>query len=919
MEDIVVRRAITSDAVAMQPLVDRIGDLLESRYHTKDISDLIESSCLTLTAYIQGPEETPVAMAMFSFPPQSAFYSYKKLKIKCFLAETQYGSDAARLILRYLFESQPTCDMVETDSAEEAPLETPLVPFFVQEGAKLVCRRDIIIPPLVIRAARVEDYDDLMPLFEQDAPDLLERYGQFFVSDLIKSKDTKCLVAEGDNGLAVGFVAIEPDFDATDLANDYDLVTFQELFKEKGVAFRIKLFFISDEYKLHSRDFMKPIFALMRNSEYLIILFPTNSPPSPLAPFLTRIPSLHHGSQRYNLYLCHRDSLSDIMLNVREFTADDYSLLENFIEPLENRVEILKHCEETPNLVHLFMVNEIIAGISIFNKPEPIDHTKWDLEEFVDVKHCNKHVELVFTTISPIFQRFLNFFLVRSMEIFDVKAIYKLHKGGYFPDVLGKLFLAIERRQGPADPELKLHIDPLESLHLFPMRWSLHPKQEVTSSIVVVGNTEGIASFLYKLISVPYLHFSALHVACEGGAERIWVNTAACREHMPDWLQHLHLLNGATHFSSDLAEINRDESEIILDDGTILAYDYLLILTAKQGELADMWMAKKFCESTPPPVSVVGDSLVAYYVLSHYQGCAHIAHNPRFKLEGTLATIIRDSAVANCDFREVPPKLLAILEASSLVYDGGIVIDELFRTNDPKVFAAGPITMFSRPYRYKDDGSIISQTEYGRQVGSVILKLVDPTSDFIEPPLIVGSDDALLSEKNPSFLPKFSLRRAEMYQLPGGRIFYRNGYPAAKCRCLETVNSGRTIRFFVDAAGFVQAFEYLGESTGRIYDWTKFIGLPAVLLNNMVERFDQKRITDFAEYFSEEWCSAILHDRFRRFFDELLDKLVAKGNANSEEGQREIREALLNFLIENADLLPNYFTSEDQLPPLDDE
>jgi hypothetical protein len=388
---------------------------------------------------------------------------------------------------------------------------------------------------------------------------------------------------------------------------------------------------------------------------------------------------------------------------------------------------------------------------------------------------------------------------------------------------------------------------------------------------------------------------------------------------MPDWLQHLHLLNGATHFSSDLAEINRDESEIILDDGTILAYDYLMILTAKQGELADMWMAKRFCESTPAPVSVVGDSLVAYYILSHYQGCAHIAHNPRFKLEGTLATIIRDSAVANCDFREVPPKLLAILEASSLVYDGGIVIDELFRTNDPKVFAAGPITMFSRPYRYKDDGSIISQTEYGRQVGSVILKLVDPTSDFIEPPLIVGSDDALLSEKNPSFLPKFSLRRAEMYQLPGGRIFYRNGFPAAKCRCLETVNSGRTIRFFVDAAGFVQAFEYLGESTGSIYDWTKFIGLPAVLLNNMVERFDQKRITDFAEYFNEEWCTAILHDRFRRFFDELLEKLVAKGNANSEDGQKEIREALLNFLIENADLLPNYFTSEDQLPPLDDE
>ena len=80
---------------------------------------------------------------------------------------------------------------------------------------------------------------------------------------------------------------------------------------------------------------------------------------------------------------------------------------------------------------------------------------------------------------------------------------------------------------------------------------------------MVVGSTEAVASFIYKLISVPYLHFSAIHVVCTGGAERIWINTDASREYHPDWLQHLHLLNGATHFSSDLAEINREESEII--------------------------------------------------------------------------------------------------------------------------------------------------------------------------------------------------------------------------------------------------------------------------------------------------------------------------------------------------------------------
>jgi hypothetical protein len=329
-------------------------------------------------------------------------------------------------------------------------------------------------------------------------------------------------------------------------------------------------------------------------------------------------------------------------------------------------------------------------------------------------------------------------------------------------------------------------------------------------------------------------------------------------------------------------------------------------------------MAKDFVENTQPPVSVVGDSLVAYYILSHFPGCAHIAHSPRFKLEGTLSTIIRDSTVAQCDFKEVPPNLLRILERSSLVYDGGIVIDEIFRTNDPKIFATGPITMFSRLYRVKPDDNIISQTEYGTQIGRVILKFVDPLDPFEEPPPIVGSDDVknLVKVKGPESVPKFSTKRAEMYYLPGNRVFYRNGFPSAKCRCLETSKAGQTIRFFVDPAGFIQAFEYLGDSDGSIFNWMKFIGIPAVLLNNMIERYDKKMIADFKAFFCEEWCAAILHDRFRKWFDHLHREIAAKEEVNTFEVHTRIRTQLMQFLIDNDDLLPNYFTSEAQIPPL---
>jgi len=916
MSELTVRRSITSDAHYFVDLIERIDKLLISRYGRTDLSVLLEESCLSLTVLFEGD---PVAIGCFSYPSQETFYSYRKLKLSFFAAESQHQNEAARILLRSVFESQPSIDSVLTVITETSPLETPLVPFFSKEGVYTLCSRETVLPPLRIRAARVEDYDDLMPLFESEAPDLLEQNGPYFVSDLLMSPENKCLVAEGHNGLATGFVCLQPNFDPGEHQHSYDLEAFQDLFKQKGIAFRIRLFFMSEEYRIHSRDFMKPIFSLMRDADYCMLFLPTNCPPFPLAQFFTRIPSTQHGNEKFILYICHRDSVSDVMLNVRHFTEEDYSLLENFIEPLSFRNKILEACNDTPNLVFQLMTNEIISGICVFAPPENIDYKKWDLEEYVDVKNCHSHCKLYIATVSPIFQRFFSFFLIRCMELLNLQAIYMMHKDGKFPDLFGRTFLAIERRQGPANPEMKLHIEQEDSLHLFPMKFSLQPKFEINTSITIVGSTEGISSFLYKLVSVPYLHFSALHVVCTGGAQRVWVNTAACREYSPDWLKHLHLLNSATFFESDLVSIIREDNQIILDDQTTLTYDYLILLTAKEGEIADMWMAKNFVEKTQPPVSVVGDSLVAYYILSHYPGCAHIAHNPRFKLEGTLATIIRDSSVAYCDFKEVPPKLLSILEESSLVYDGGIVIDELFRTNDPKIFASGPITMFSRLYRLKDDNRIISQTEYGHQVASVILKFVDPLEKFEEPPLIVGSDDAkaLIDSKINHSIPEFSTRRSEMYYLPGNRIFFRNGYPSNKCRCLETNKNSRTIRFYIDSSKFIQAFEYLGEMSGNVFNWMKFIGLPSDLLNNMFERYEKKMINDFAEYFSEPWCSAILHDRFRKFFDNLQEKIIETGNPESPEVQNMIREELMNFLIDNADLLPDYYTSEDQLPPLD--
>ena len=121
-----------------------------------------------------------------------------------------------------------------------------------------------------------------------------------------------------------------------------------KLFAEPSIAFRIRIFFIADEYRIHSRDFIKPIFSLMRYSNYCLMFIPTNSPFLPLAPYFTRVPSTYPVKDRYVLYICHRYSVVDVPLSIRQFSSDDYPLLENFSESLKNRNEILEKCNDKP-------------------------------------------------------------------------------------------------------------------------------------------------------------------------------------------------------------------------------------------------------------------------------------------------------------------------------------------------------------------------------------------------------------------------------------------------------------------------------------------------------------------------------------------------------------------------------------------
>ncbi|PFH34205.1 hypothetical protein BESB_073570 [Besnoitia besnoiti] len=92
------------------------------------------------------------------------------------------------------------------------------------------CTRSHFIRPLKIRKAKVEDYDDLVKVFDSATELRSGHYGEFFLAELIGGQDDRntCLAAEAE-GLAVGMAAFTTEVDINLLNNCFELENYDFL------------------------------------------------------------------------------------------------------------------------------------------------------------------------------------------------------------------------------------------------------------------------------------------------------------------------------------------------------------------------------------------------------------------------------------------------------------------------------------------------------------------------------------------------------------------------------------------------------------------------------------------------------------------------------------------------------------------
>ncbi|XP_032448496.1 cilia- and flagella-associated protein 61 [Lynx canadensis] len=221
------------------------------------------------------------------------------------------------------------------------------------------------------------------------------------------------------------------------------------------------------------------------------------------------------------------------------------------------------------------------------------------------------------------------------------------------------------------------------------------------------------------------------------------------------------------------------------------------------------------------------------------------------------------------------------LNDACLVYDGRLVIDTNFHTNDIAIRAAGSLTKFSNKY-YSNEWthSSFNSKEIGFQLAAAMLNLFDPTLEPVtEPPADLDR-----------LIPMYKGAKIQGGILPGSYHYLHIAKPAIPTPLevqmaqpnfgseIVTGNakSGTYFRIHIDKYKMVETITCLSKEPFPVSNYIRLFGQHEQLLNNLCARYEDKLIPDLYSYFMEPWCMALFHDRFIDLRKELRQILTSK-------------------------------------------
>ncbi|XP_011691947.1 PREDICTED: LOW QUALITY PROTEIN: cilia- and flagella-associated protein 61-like [Wasmannia auropunctata] len=214
---------------------------------------------------------------------------------------------------------------------------------------------------------------------------------------------------------------------------------------------------------------------------------------------------------------------------------------------------------------------------------------------------------------------------------------------------------------------------------------------------------------------------------------------------------------------------------------------------------------------------------------------------------------------------------LAFCQAD-LIFDGSLIIDSQYRTNDPFIFAAGTVTRYSRKF-YANVGQHkhYNSMEIGERLAQILWKLIEWDVQVSE----------RMSKKEIMYLTSSTFRAPVVIAciLPGNYYYLHVRRPGkttwdnTACKislnhCDKVFVTGSRkseigyFRIQLNGIRSVESITCVSRKTFRVQDMIALYGKHESMLNELKFRFRNSCISDFYTYFCEPWAAAIFHNRF---------------------------------------------------------
>jgi len=321
----------------------------------------------------------------------------------------------------------------------------------------------------------------------------------------------------------------------------------------------------------------------------------------------------------------------------------------------------------------------------------------------------------------------------------------------------------------------------------------------------------------------------------------------------------------------------------------------------------------------------------------------------------------------------VDPDIFNSVHGNGLVYDGRLIVDHNFKTTDDAIFGAGSLCEFSRRFQRKNAERYLRHDGFnGREVGAKLAQVLLQRLDTVNGDAAaagakggnagmnnIPEDNAFESmdpeESSPELLPEFYMPIAKAGFLPGNLHYYRiascrkgevqdeQGEPKAdRVVTTDTLDTntgkGHYCRLTSDNFGKVDSITYLGGEELQVESLWSLVGVSETFLNHLFVRWRDGDIPDIVEFLTDDWATALFHDRFMDFCHQIKSEMAAQEDIkeiihsklkglNLKEGlSRELlaqiceklpqesvqlmQDHLLEYLRENTNHLKTYFLPE---------